>query len=225
MNKLEHDQHKEFFRSMFSLLDAYLILDLETLINEIPARPSGGVGYPALHTILSGMELLGLLLCGEKSDAAFKNYWAEYLSKNSNYQSELLRRIFREVIRNGTAHLFLVKKGVSVSKDGQNHLKQILLNGTQLLNIDLKILHGDFIDSYEAVKKDILSGEITPKLIKGHVAFETQMHEANNLVSEYFREILPTASHTSQFSATVTSASVSFTQTVQVDNNDFISFK
>jgi hypothetical protein len=61
-----------YAKGLFDLLDKYLIKDFATLVDDVPARPGGGgVGYPVLQTILSGMELLGLLLCGARDSKAF----------------------------------------------------------------------------------------------------------------------------------------------------------
>ena len=58
-------------KSFFELVDKYLIPDLETLVLEIESKESGGVGYPSIHTILVGMELLGGIISGKKDKEAF----------------------------------------------------------------------------------------------------------------------------------------------------------
>lgn len=144
--------------SFFNLLDKYLITDLDTMIIEIPARESGGVGYPAIHSIVSGMELLGFVLSeGLRDEKAFNYFWDNYfIIDNPNYEDLKLKKIFRQNIRNGTAHYFLLKSGIQLSKSNVANL-HITENG--LLNIDLKVLYFDFKKSYDAIKNKLLSGE------------------------------------------------------------------
>ena len=139
----------------FDLVDNYLIKDLNTMIIEIKPRESGGgVGYPAIHSVVSGMELMGLILSGKQDDAAFNVFWNDYLEKEfPEYKKTGLKDIFRKVIRHGTAHYFLVKAGISISKNNMNHLQNI----DGFLNIDLKVLFSHFLKCYQLIKEDILN--------------------------------------------------------------------
>ena len=181
--------YKGYLTSLFAQLDAYLLKDLETLVKEIPPRENGGgVGYPSLHTILSGMELLGLISSSKQDTAAFKFYWENYLCKIfPQYNTPGLMEIFRGVMRNGTAHLFLVKSGVSVSKENKYHLVPVDYNGSLCLNIDLIILHEHFIQTYNAVKQDLLTKQLTPDTIAGCEFFNQQMLAADKEVQDYLK--------------------------------------
>lgn len=171
--------------NLSNLIDTYLIRDLKTLIEEIgPRKEGGGVGYPAIHTLISGMELLGLLMSGEEKEKAFNYFWEEYLQKFfPEYNNDGLRNIFRNVVRNGTAHIFMVKSGVSISKDNSNHLKFIKINGENYLNIDLKILHNHFLKCYDEIKKDLVK---INKFEKGYQNFNGQMKYAKEQVENLF---------------------------------------
>lgn len=165
----------------FNLVDNYLLKDLNTMILEIEPREfGGGVGYPAIHSIVSGMELLGLILSGKKDKPAFNIFWNDYLEKEfPEYKKPRLKDIFRDVIRNGTAHYFLVKAGVSISKNNMNHLQNI----DGFLNIDLKTLFNHFLECYKSIKDDVLIKRT--KLNNFNEGFEElskQMDFAQNIV-------------------------------------------
>jgi|SRR3989344_2438133 len=182
-----------YLTDFFSLLDIYLIKDLETLVKEIPARENGGgVGYPALQSILSAMELLGLMLSGDKQSTAFKFYWDNYLAQMfSQYAKKGLSDIFIHVMRNGTAHLFLVKTGVSVSKNGNNHLIPLSAKGQIFLNVDLVVLHSHFLNTYEEIKKGLLKNPLPPSVQAGCDLFQAQMVEADNKVQDFIKANYP----------------------------------
>jgi len=161
MNKVNQQKDTEDAKHLFDLLDRYLIADLEMMVNGIPAKPSGGLGYPAIQTIISGMELLGMLMSGKKNDEAFRFFWDNYLKKSyPEYNNDHLRKIFRNCIRNGTAHYFLVKPKILITKKGKNHLK---ISNNSLI-IDLKILYKHFKNIYKQLKDKITNAK-DPKML------------------------------------------------------------
>jgi hypothetical protein len=177
--------YERYLAELFALLDKYLVSDLETLINEIPARPQGGVGYPALHTMLSSMELLGLILSGQTDDGAFTAYWDHLCKRFPQYKDGRLVDIFREVMRNGTAHLFLVKAGVSVSKDGSYHLAPRRVQGHIYLNVDLKTLHTHFLETYHDIKSTVSTTPVTAAIRRGCEVLRGQMNDARKKVDRF----------------------------------------
>lgn len=168
----------------FNLVDNYLIKDLNTMIIEIESREfGGGVGYPAIHSVVSGMELMGLILSGKQYDAAFDVFWNDYLEKEfPEYKKTGLKDIFRKVIRNGTAHYFLVKASISISKNNMNHLQNI----DGFLNIDLKVLLSHFLKCYQSIKEDVLSKKTKlDNFDKGFKELSRQMVLAQSMVHNF----------------------------------------
>ncbi len=178
--------YDQFLRNLFDLLDNYLVKDLETLVKIAQQGEDGGVSYPALQTIMSGMELLGLILSGETNEPAFSYYWEESLCKQFSEYSGF-DDIFRRVIRDGTAHFYLVKAGITVSTDGNDHLKYRNYKGSDCINIDLQVLYNHFIYTYNKIKSDLLSVSVTnAEIIKGCEKLQRQMigssSKVNNLI-------------------------------------------
>jgi hypothetical protein len=138
----------------FDPVDKYLIADLETMVNDVPDKESGGLGYPALFTIIVGMELLGWIVSDTNGRDGFGVFWDRYFAVDHNeYSNPSLKDIFRDSIRNGIGHYYLLKKGIQLTKSSP------LLNLTRLsdggLNIDLKALYPQFLQTYERIKKEI----------------------------------------------------------------------
>lgn len=173
----------------FDLLDQYLIEDLKTMIGEVQ-RDVGGLGYPAIQTTISGMELLGLLMSGgAEKDGGFNYFWSRYLVKSFPRYSGL-NEIFYKVIRHGTAHIFLVKSGVSISKSGTNHLSSYEKQDRPFLNVDLKCLFSDFLSCYEEIKKDLLivqDENCLNQFWKGFEKLFDQMQRAQQIVDQYLK--------------------------------------
>ncbi|HOT85706.1 MAG TPA: hypothetical protein PLC78_08080 [Methanofastidiosum sp.] len=140
---------------LFSKLDTYLIEDIKAML-KARHEDGSGVGYPCLMTILSGMELLGFLLCGNKG-CAFKACWKELEKTNNKYKSDLLREVFRKTIRNGIAHNYLAKSGVYVHYSStEKHLYRVKDNGVSGLCISCEQFFNDFLVIYENIKEYLI---------------------------------------------------------------------
>src|SRR5579871_6257431 len=130
--------------------------DLRTL-DELPSKDSGGALYPMLQTILGGMELVGMLLSGKASSSAQKAFLKEFLKDHPHYAK--IGDLF-SLIRNGTAHIYLVRGEIGVTKGGINNLTR---TPDGKVNIDVRQLLADFRLTYDRIKK---SAEL--KVMKMH---------------------------------------------------------
>lgn len=174
-------------KSFFELVDRYLIADLNKLVLEIESKESGGLGYPCIHTILVGMELLGMIMSGKTEAPAFYYFWDNYLQiKYPEYKNPALREIFRKVVRNGTAHIYFVKAGISINRTGP-HLKVIEYRGDKLLHLNLKDLYSHFRDCYDEIKNKVLGEDkaYVNAFRTGYVTFSKQMEDASRIVSDF----------------------------------------
>jgi hypothetical protein len=152
---------------LFDKLDNYLIGDIKKMLDA-------EVGYPCLMTMLLGMELLGFLLSGDE-DSAFTAFWDKLGSKNKKYKSNKLRHVFRQVIRNGIAHIYLPKAGIYVHyAKPEDHLRCVV-NGKEGLFISCKALFIDFEKIYEEIKikgnknsEKLYFQELYEKISQGH---------------------------------------------------------
>ncbi len=183
---------KEDLKKIFESLDRYLIGDLNTMIIEIKGRNFGGLGYPAIQTIAGGMELLGKMLSGgHKSKGAFEYFWEEYFAVvNPSYKDKHLMKIFRDAVRDGTAHYFLVKFGIQVSKEGRNNLTKTKENN---LNIDLIVLFEDFHKTYNKIKQVLLESdeksEILKKFYDGYKSLLSDLNDSKVFIREFIKNM------------------------------------
>lgn len=180
-------------KQFFDLLDRYLMGDLETMVCEIRARTYGGLGYPAMQTMLSAMELLGLVISGGKRDQhAFYYFWDNYLAVgNPGYNADpRLKKIFRNAIRNGIAHHFLAKFGIQLSKEDTGHLTR---TETGELNIDVSTFCKDFKKVYSTVKNQLQAAQPNSNAIRGfkrgHRCLLRDMKAARTDIAQYVEDL------------------------------------
>lgn len=183
--------NKNALEQLFNLLNSYLIGDLNTMVYEVSARPSGGLGYPGIHTILVGMELLGKLFSGGQEDEhAFNYFWDNYfIQDNPQYNSTRLRKILRNSIRNGTAHYFLVKFGIQISKNNNGNLTRTL---NDELNIDLITFFEDFKKSFMKIRELLLNTNdkvLLARFKKGYQLLLNEMKASKVDIDEYVKSL------------------------------------
>jgi hypothetical protein len=142
-----------YLQSLCGIFEREVIKDLETMI-KIPATQSGGgLGFPIMQTILSGMEFWGIVMSnGETNDKAFNYFWNElFIKDNPQYDKPNLSKIFRVSIRHGTAHYCVAKIGIVLSKIDSGNLT----NKEGHLNIDVITFYNDFLKTYASIKEQI----------------------------------------------------------------------
>lgn len=170
-------------KDFFCKLDEYLIGDLKEM-TRVKSEEESEIGYPCLMTILSGMELLGFLISGNKSEA-FDIFWYKFQERFPQYRSDELRKVFRQAIRNGIAHGYLIKKGIYVhNKNPEWHLHPGKVENSRQIGliISCKALFDDFESIYEEIKNDLL---VSPeKAYLSEVA--TSLEEGNKYVQKFF---------------------------------------
>lgn len=147
-------------------IDGYLIHDLQRM-SEIKEFENGygACGYPMLMSILSGVELIGILnhpteinaeLFRSNSRIFFENGWVVLFGKNAKYSEESTRKIFRDLIRNGLAHMYLSKPNVGVTK---SHPEAHLQSENGIFFVHPTEFFNDFIKAYGEIKPDMLKSQ------------------------------------------------------------------
>ncbi len=188
MTEAEKSEIVEKGKALFDLLDRYLIGDLETMVNEVGQRDRGGLGYPAVHSVVAGIELMGLLVSRKTQEEAFNFFWENYFKQEKPCYEGANTMVYRTV-RHGTAHIFLVKAGISVTKSGENHFELHEKDGREYLNIDAKCFFEDFKSCYEKVKKSILDDQDERMLAKFNYGYEQLLRQIEGGQAEVSRFI------------------------------------
>jgi hypothetical protein len=138
------------FESFRNQVESYLLPDLETML---AAEGSGGCGYPMVQTILSAMELVGMLLSGHPESGGFDAFFSEFTADHPEYARA--RKVLYRAMRHSTAHLYLLHIGIAVTKNGCGNLTR---RASGHLNIDLRTLHDDFLQTYERLMAEVEGG-------------------------------------------------------------------
>lgn len=147
--KLLESNYGKDILNFFSFLDDYLLKDLESL-NKLKGQESGKCYYPMVMTIISGMDLLGTFPYGKRSAGkeCLQKFFDKYLCEYKHVTA-----IFYELVRNGSAHYYLVKKGICIRRSMNDlHLKRY----KNQFYIDLDCLYKDFLKAYKHAKTDII---------------------------------------------------------------------
>jgi hypothetical protein len=126
------------------VVEDYMLGDLDSMRDHIPAKASGAVCYPMLLAVLAGSELLGELT-SDRGDP-LEHYWTEFMAKiDAKYASAAA--IAKDLCRNGLAHVYLTKPGIGVVRgEPSRHLRR---ESESLLILDCLVLHEHFRQSYE----------------------------------------------------------------------------
>ena len=190
------------------LFEGYFLEDLNSVVNKLDRSKignNGHCGYVAIQIILAGMECLGFIASGGKKDEkAFNYYYDNYFSKiDSRYENSELKKVFRNVLRNGTAHYFFTKAGIGITLN-ENQLKHLSIYSNNNVSIAVSKLYDDFLKSYEmfkpnwnsfskgcdAIMKDINFGQLyVDNYIKTLNLVENQVPISYNLVGSRIEKI------------------------------------
>lgn len=176
-------------KAFFEKINDYLIADIKRILS-LPPATNGSIAYPCLQTILAGMELFGVLISGNKNEkVAFGKFWHLLEGTFPKYSEAGLQDIFRETIRNGTAHFFFPKNGIGVTArvtDKNAHLTIRPIGENKGIVISCAQLFDDFMQIYKTIKDDVTNGRITLHL----EVLEHELKSSEYRVSEFINKQL-----------------------------------
>lgn len=169
------------------VIKGYLLCDLDSMhkIKLPKGQKDGACGYPMLTSILSGIELLGVLsspYAYKPKDSSygrkcFNHFWNNYLVL-TNQQYQDFADFFYSMVRNGLMHLFLTKTNVMVTKGASKYHMQYDNKGFGYLMIDVKRFHKDFRKSAMHLIKEL--GKKKNKSLK-----DLAQKNLNDLIDSY----------------------------------------
>lgn len=148
-------------------VEGFLFKDLEKMaeIRLGAGETKGSAAYPMVASALAGMELLGMLLyqreyCPGHGDSHFRNYSRHFLTRaHPKYGSKAeVADMVRDLIRNGLAHVFLPKPGITITKDRCPSRHFVVDVEHQVFVIDALCLCDDLISSYRETVRPIVAG-------------------------------------------------------------------
>ena len=155
------DQYLEQF------IEGYLLADLRSMapIRLAPDKLYGAVGYPMVMSVLSGIEVLGVLTSRARFDkeqgpARFSEFWKQYTVRRSAARQRLDSLMYH-FIRHGLAHSYMTKPMVRITKDhDRGHLTR---TAGDIISVDALTLADDFDRAYRQGLRPKIVGELRAK--------------------------------------------------------------
>jgi hypothetical protein len=138
-------------------VEGYLFKDIESLM-AVPVPPDGGpggVGYPLVMTLLSGIELLGIFVDAEQNpqgsfdtgsgSLCFDTYWKRMLYPKF---ADLGIPVYK-LARHGLMHAFTTKGPLAVSKTSALRNQHLTKASSGTIHINCNQFTDDFRHSYD----------------------------------------------------------------------------
>ena len=146
-------------------IEGYLLEDLNSMapISLAEVKRYGAVGYPMVMTVLSGVELLGVLtsratFTPANGAARFGEYWRNYMYP-ARPAAQRLDSLMYDFIRHGLAHLFMTKPMIRVTKyRDPGHLHRS--PKSDVICVDALILADEFAEAYWSRLRPNVTGSL-----------------------------------------------------------------
>lgn len=133
------------------VISGYIQRDLENIKSKIPPVRGeiGNANFPIALCLLAYMEYLGGFLLGK--NMGFKRNVEEYINRCFNFSSEYNSVMLRDLFRNGLAHEYFARGGIS--RDGNRPPVYRNYEGKAIL--DTQTLLDDFLNSLNTFKNEL----------------------------------------------------------------------
>ncbi len=195
----------------------YIQKDLENIKSKIPPVRGevGNANFPIALCVLAYMEYLGGFLLGRS--LGFKRNIEEYMNRCFNFSPEYNSVILRDLFRNGLAHEYFARGGIS--RDGIRPPMNRNYEGKAIL--DAQTLLDDFLNSLNAFK-DELNEESFQRRKKGaeNAIKKWETIHKNEVLNLPFIGNFPTHTRTSGASIYPGNIKESTTTTLPYDPNE-----
>ncbi len=143
-------------------IDQYAVKDLNTML-AAEIIDEGAIGYPIVMTVLAACDLLGHL-GGAPKHREVQRYFDTHMKSVNPLYSEVAK-IAQNQVRNGIAHQYLAKYGITIFRaHPEVHLHVNGGGAKAQLYLDCEPLAQDFIKSYrEHARPALVTSEVARK--------------------------------------------------------------
>jgi len=166
----------------------YIKKDLENMRDKIRPQPAaiGNINFPLALCVLAYMEYLGGFLLGRS--AGFSQSVREYISKCFTNPGEYPVEILRDIFRNGLAHEYFARGGIS--RDGGRPAVYKEVSGAVL---DAETLVNDFLESLDKFKQELEDDKYTRRVNGAESSIAGKNTRYKNLIDQLpIRVLTPT---------------------------------
>lgn len=166
----------------------YIKKDLENMRDKIRPQTAtiGNINFPLALCVLAYMEYLGSFLLGHP--AGFSQSVRKYISKCFTNPDEYPVEILRDIFRNGLAHEYFARGGIS--RDGERPAVYKEVGGVIL---DSETLVNDFLESLNKFKQELEDGIYTQRVNRAESSITDRNARNKDLIDQLpGRVIIPT---------------------------------
>lgn len=155
----------------------YIKKDLENMRDKIRPEPNavGNINFPLALCILAYMEYLGSFLLGRY--ASFSPSVREYISKCFTKHDEYPVEILRDIFRNGLAHEYFARGGIS--RDGGRPAVYKEVGGVVL---DAETFVNDFLESLDKFKQELDDDKYTIRVSQAENSIADKKARSKSLI-------------------------------------------
>lgn len=170
----------------------YIKKDLENMRDKIRPQPAaiGNINFPLALCVLAYMEYLGGFLLGG-SDGFSQNV-REYISKCFTNPDEYPVEILRDIFRNGLAHEYFARGGIS--RDGGRPAVYKEVGGAVL---DAETLTNDFLESLDKFKQELEDDKYTRRVNQAERSIADRKVRNKNLIDRLPMRVVTTTTRSS----------------------------
>lgn len=202
----------------------YIKKDLENMRDKIRPEPYavGNINFPLALCVLAYMEYLGSFLLGRY--VSFSPSVREYISKCFTKHDEYPVEILRDIFRNGLAHEYFARGGIS-----RNGGRPAVYKEVGEVALDAETLVNDFLNSLDKFKEELENVKYTSRLNQAEKSIADSKVRNKNLIDQLPIRFLTSTTPSSGASiypgsieTTTTSSSKSSSSSSQVTKSDMI---
>lgn len=171
----------------------YIKKDLENMRDKIRPQPAaiGNINFPLALCVLAYMEYLGSFLLGRYAN--FSQSVNEYISKCFVNPSEYPVEILRDIFRNGLAHEYFARGGIS--RDGER--PAVYKEGVDEVVLDAETLVNDFLESLEKFKRELEDAKYSSRVNQAESSIVDKKARNRNLIGRLPIRVVTTTTRSS----------------------------
>lgn len=157
----------------------YIKKDLENMRDKIRPQPAavGNINFPLALCVLAYMEYLGSFLLGRT--AGFSSNVREYISQCFSHPNEYPIGILRDIFRNGLAHEYFARGGIS--RDGGRPAVYKEVGGVVL---DAETFVSDFLESLDKFRQELGDDRYTRRLTQAENSIVERRNHNQSLIDQ-----------------------------------------
>lgn len=195
----------------------YIKRDLENMRDKIRPEPNavGNINFPIALCVLAYMEYLGSFLLGRY--AHFCPSVHEYISRCFSRPDEYPAEILRDIFRNGLAHEYFARGGIS--RDGG---RPAVYKEVDSAVLDAETLVNDFLESLNKFKQELENDKYIRRVNQVEKSIADEKANNRNLINQLpirvVTQMMTCSSGASGYPSSIETTTTSFSKSSSVSS-------